>query len=131
MELHLNIVGYLLILLSLLHCFFPTYFNWKKEFAAVSLLSRQIMYVHTFFIGLIIFLMGICCISAATDLLQTRLGHLLALGCFIFWVIRLLFQFFVYSPRLWKGKRFETYIHVIASLLWCYLSIVFFLVYLH
>lgn len=89
------------------------------------------MYVHTFFIALMILLMGICCIYATTDLLQTRLGHLLALGCFIFWVMRLLFQFFVFSPRLWKGKRFETYMHIIASILWSYVSVVFFMVYLH
>ena len=128
MELHLKIIGYILMLLSLLHIFFPKYFNWKKEFAAVGLLNRQMMYVHTFFIGLIVFLMGLCCIYAAEDILQTRLGHLLALGLFIFWVCRLFFQFFVYSPVLWKGKRFETTVHVLFSLIWGYFSVVFLLV---
>lgn len=128
MELHLKIAGYILVLLSLLHVFFPTYFNWKKEFAAVSLLSRQIMYVHTFFIALVVLLMGLCCIYAAEDILQTRLGHLLALGCFIFWAIRLLFQFFVYSSALWRGKRFETIVHILFSFLWGYFSVVFFLI---
>lgn len=86
------------------------------------------MYVHTFFIALVVLLMGLCCIYAAEDILQTRLGHLLALGCFIFWAIRLLFQFFVYSPALWRGKRFETTVHVLFSFLWGYFSVVFFLV---
>lgn len=125
---HLRITGYILVLLSLLHIFFPKYFKWKKEFEAVSLLSKQMMYVHTFFIALIVLLMGLCCIYAAEDILQTRLGHLLALGLFIFWGCRLLFQVFVYSPALWKGKRFETTVHVVFSFIWTYFSIVFLLV---
>ncbi|MFY0254797.1 hypothetical protein ACDQ55_12670 [Chitinophaga sp. 30R24] len=127
MELQLNITGYLLVLLALLHVFFPRYFNWKKEFAAISQLSRQVMYVHTFFIALVVLLMGVGCIYAATDILHTRLGHLLALGLFIFWGCRLFFQFFVYAPELWKGKRFETAVHIIFSVLWTYFSLIFFL----
>ncbi len=129
MELHLKVAGYIMIFLSLIHVFFPRYFNWKKEFAAVSLLSRQVMYVHTFFIGLMVLLMGLCCIYAAEDLLHTHLGQLLALGLFIFWGCRLLFQFFVYSPSLWKGKRFETIVHVLFTALWGYFSVVFWLVF--
>ena len=127
MELHLKITGYLLSVLSLLHIFFPKYFNWKKEFASVSLLSRQMMYVHTFFIALAVLLMGLCCIYATGDILHTRLGHLLATGLFIFWGCRLLFQIFVYSPALWRGKRFETGVHIIFTFLWGYFSVVFFL----
>jgi hypothetical protein len=39
---------------------------------------------------------------------------------------RLFIQFFGYSSKLWKGKIFETLIHIIFSLFWIYLSIVFF-----
>ena len=129
MELHLKITGYILVLLSLTHIFFPRYFNWKKEFTMISLLSRQIMYVHTFFIALMVLLMGIGCIYATEDILYTRLGHVLSFGLFVFWLCRLLFQFFVYSPLLWKGKRFETIVHVLFSLTWGYFSIVFLLVF--
>ncbi|MEC5142452.1 hypothetical protein [Chitinophaga sp. 212800010-3] len=127
MELHIKITGYLLVILSFVHLVFPKYFNWKKEFSKVSLLSRQIMYVHTFFIGLIVFLMGICCIYAPDDILHTKLGHMFAIGLFIFWGCRLLFQFFVYSPELWRGKRMETAVHIVFSLLWAYFSAVFLL----
>lgn len=87
------------------------------------------MYVHTFFIALMVLLMGIGCIYAAEDILYTRLGHLLSLGLFIFWICRLFFQFFVYSPSLWKGKRFETTMHIIFSCLWSYFSVVFFMIF--
>jgi hypothetical protein len=31
-----------------------------------------------------------------------------ALGCGLFWLARLLVQFFGYSAQLWRGKGFET-----------------------
>lgn len=129
MELHLKAVGCILILLAALHLIFPRYFKWKEELSTVSLVNKQLMYVHTFFIGLVVFLMGVFCIYAADEIVYTKLGRLLSLGLFIFWGTRLLFQFCVYSPRLWRGKVFETSVHVLFSLLWIYFTVVFFLVY--
>ena len=51
LTLHLQIVGLLLILLGLSHAFFNLYFGWQQELASVSLLTRQIFFVHTFFIA--------------------------------------------------------------------------------
>lgn len=129
MELHINIIGVILIALSLLHLIFPRYFNWEKELASVSLVNKQLMYVHTFFIALMVFLMGVFCIYSAEDILHTQLGRQLSLGLFVFWATRLVFQFCVYSPKLWKGKLFETSVHVLFSILWIYFSVVFLLIY--
>ncbi|SIT26886.1 hypothetical protein SAMN05421788_10774 [Filimonas lacunae] len=125
MEIHYKVIGTLLVLLSLLHAIFPKYFNWSEELSALSLINRQLMYVHTFFVALVVFLIGILCISSSAELTSTSLGKKIALGIGIFWFIRLLFQFFGYSSRLWKGKSFETAIHIAATLFWTYLSIVF------
>ncbi|HTD92947.1 MAG TPA: hypothetical protein VK644_04010 [Chitinophagaceae bacterium] len=127
MEVHLKIIGVLLIILSLIHVVFPYYFKWKEELNTLSLVNRQMIYVHTFFISVTIFLMGILCLSHAHELFHTNLGRSISLGLAIFWFLRLLFQFFVYSPSLWKGKSFETVIHIIFSGLWIYLTVVFFL----
>lgn len=129
MELHLKIIGAILILLAVIHLAFPKRFNWKTEFATLSLINRQVMYVHTFFIALVIFGIGVLCISSAQELIETKLGGKIAFGLFIFWFIRWLFQFFVYSTKLWRGKRFETYVHILFIFLWTYISIIFFLVY--
>lgn len=129
MVLHLNIIGFSCIILSLLHLVFPGYFQWKQELKAVSLINRQLMYVHTFFIALVIFLIGLLCLTSSTDLIKTPLGNRLALGLFTFWGTRLFFQFFVYSPRLWQGKRTETAVHILFSFMWTYFSIVFFAIY--
>ena len=129
MELHLKITGWLMVGLSMLHLGFPKYFEWSRQLAPLSLVNKQLMYVHTFFIGLVVFLMGVFCIYSGNDMIHTRLGRQIALGFFIFWSTRLVFQFFVYSPKLWRGKRFETIIHISFTLLWIYFSALFFLIY--
>ncbi len=125
MEIHFKIIGYLLIALAAIHLIFPTYFNWKDDLKSMSLINRQMMYVHTFFIGLIVFLMGLLCLTSSDDLIKTEFGKRITLGLGVFWTTRLVIQFFGYSSKLWKGKTFETTIHILFSLLWTYLSVVF------
>ena len=55
---HLEIVGALLVMLGVSHAFFNRYFGWERELASVSLLTRRIFFVHTFFIGLGVVLAG-------------------------------------------------------------------------
>lgn len=126
MIIHITIVGILLLLLSLIHIWFPRVFKWKSNLKDLSLINRQMMYVHTFFIGLILFLMSILCLYQPVDLMTTSLGHRLCTGLGIFWAIRLVVQLFIYSSALWKGKNKETLIHILFVFLWMYLSGVFF-----
>ena len=127
MELHLHIVGWMLILLAIIHLAFPKYFHWKKELAQLSLINRQMVYVHTFFLALILVLAGILCVSSSKDLVETPLGNRIAFGLGIFWLIRLFTQFFIYDTKLWRGKKFETIVHVLFSIAWIYFSAVFFI----
>lgn len=129
MEPYLKIAGWLLIALALFHIVIPGKFKWKEELAPLSLFNRQVMYVHTFFIAFVVFLMGVLCINSSADIITTPLGQKVALGLAVFWGLRLFFQFFVYSANLWKGKREETIAHVMFSILWVYLSLVFFVIY--
>lgn len=125
MEIHYKITGVLLIALALVHVMFPKRFNWKEEHKSLSLINRQMMTVHTFFIALAVFLTGLICITSANELIETNLGKKISLGFGIFWTFRLFVQFFGYSTELWKGKTFETVVHIIFSLLWTYLSFIF------
>ena len=129
MELHLKVTGIVLLLLGLLHIIFPRYFKWKTELAPLSLINRQLMEVHTFFIALVVMLMGLLCLTTTAADWGTPMGKLIAIGFSAFWITRLVFQFVYYSPALWKGKRFETVVHVAFSLLWIYLSTLFVLLY--
>jgi hypothetical protein len=125
MYIHLKIAGVLLTFLALIHVFFPRYFGWRRELRLLSLINRQMMKVHTFFIALVVLLMGLLCITSAGELIETKLGHRLAFGLAVFWTIRLLIQFFGYSSRLWRGRRFETLVHIVLSLFWAYFSYIF------
>lgn len=129
MILHLQIIGFILTLLAFIHIGFPKYFNWKEEQKNLSLINKQIMNVHTFFIALVVFLIGLLCLTSANELIETNLGKKTSLGLGIFWFVRLIFQLFVYSPKLWKGKNFETIMHIIFTLFWIYMSTVFFIIY--
>lgn len=131
MELHLKIIGYISIGLALAHVVFPRYFQWEKDLQGVSLINRQLMFVHTFFIAFVVFLMGIFCLWSSKDLIETRLGNQIVFGLFLFWGVRLYFQFFVYSPKLWRGKIFETIVHIVFSLIWTYFVVVFFIIYIN
>ena len=126
MTLQLQLIGALLVGLALLHSAFGRYFDWRRDFAAVSLLNRQMMHVHTFFVAFTVGLMGLLCLTSAAELAGTPLGRRVALGLGVFWLARLLIQFFGYSASLWRGKRFETIVHVLFSLFWAYLTSIFF-----
>lgn len=128
MEFHYKITGILLIALALLHIIFPKYFHWDSELKPLSLINKQMMIIHTFFIALTVLLMGILCLVSAHELVTSSLGKIISLGLGIFWGLRLVIQFFGYSPQLWKGKIFETFVHILFSFVWLYLTTVFFYV---
>jgi hypothetical protein len=130
MEIHLKIVGCLLIALSLMHIGIPKYFKWEQEITSLSLITKQILYVHTFFIAFIVLLIGLLCLNYSHELVYDPFGRIISLGLFGFWLTRLIFQFFVYSPKVWRGKKFETAMHVVFALTWTYLTGVFLFAYL-
>ena len=125
METQLRIIGSLLMILGLIHVGFPRHFKWKEELKSLSLINKQMMEVHTFFLALTVFLMGLLCVISTHDLIHTDLGKTISLGFSVFWLIRLYFQFFVYSSEFWKGKKLETSIHVLFIFFWAYLSLIF------
>ena len=125
MELHLKIIGIVLVALSLSHLAFPVYFKWARELSSLSLVNRQMVYVHTLFIALAVLLMGLLCITSSDELIRTPFGRRIALGLGVFWAFRFFIQFFGYSAALWKGKKFETAIHIFFTVFWAYASIVF------
>jgi hypothetical protein len=130
MELHLKIAGFCLIGLSLVHAIFPRQFNWKQELSSLSIINREMMYVHTLFIAFTLFLVGVLCLTSSADLVNTRLGKRISLGLGIFWALRLFVQLGGYSSKTWRGKSLETKVHILFSIFWAYLSVIFILIYL-
>jgi hypothetical protein len=123
LHIHLQIVGILLMLLGLSHIFFNRFFRWEQELVAVSLLTRQVFFVHNFFIGLTVMLGGVASFFCANALLRPdTLSRAVLSGMATFWLCRLLAQFVGYDSAIWRGDRFRTFMHVACSLLWCYVA---------
>ena len=120
---NLRVVGGLLLLLGVSHSFFNRYFGWTHELQRVSLLTRQIFYVHTFFIGLAVALAGAGSLLYADALVHPgTLNRAILAGLLTFWLCRLLAQFVAYDSAIWRGNRFRTATHVAFSVLWCYVT---------
>jgi len=126
LAMHLQIVGALLVVLGVSHAFFNRYFGWERELASLSLLTRRIFFVHTFFIGLSVLLAGAGSFLYADLLLRPgTLSRALLAAMTAFWFCRLLAQFFAYETAIWRGNRFRTVLHIAFSLLWCYVTAIY------
>jgi hypothetical protein len=126
LQIHLQIVGSLLVLLGLSHALMDRYFGWGKELAGISLLTRQIFYVHTFFIALGVVLGGVVSLAFPTELLRPApLNRAILASMSFFWLCRLLAQFFVYDGAIWRGNPARTRMHIAFSLLWCYVTAIY------
>jgi len=126
LDLHLKWAGFTIILLGVSHAFFGPRFKWKEELARLSLLNRQIFHVHNFFIAVVLVMLGLLCLLGTKALIEpTLLGRCFTGGVTLFWAMRLFFQFFVYSADLWRGQKFETFIHYLFAFAWSYYTAVF------
>lgn len=122
---HLRVVGVLMALLAIANLFVPGRFRWREELSRVSLLNRQIFQAHTIFIVLLIVLMSALLLTSAEALLEpTRLSRAVLSGLTIFWGLRMLMQWFFYSPAVWRGNRLHTVLHGVFSLGWIYITAV-------
>ena len=123
MIIHLRIVGALMALLVVMHLFVPARLRWREELARLSTINRQIFQVHTMFIVLLLAMFAVLFVVYAESLLEPApLSRAVLAGLTIFWTLRLLTQWFVYSPEVWRGNRFNTTVHAVISLVWIYVA---------
>lgn len=126
LQTHLQIVGCLLLLLGLSHAFMNRYFGWSNELAGVSLLTRQIFFVHAFFIALGVVLGGVVSLAYTNALLSPApLNRAILASMAFFWFCRLLAQLFAYDGAIWRGNHFRTCMHVAFLMLWCYVTSIY------
>lgn len=124
--LNLQAIGISQILLALIHLGFEKRFNWKEDLREVSLLNRQLMYVHTFFIAWFLFLNGLLSLLGARLLLEpSALALYVLLGLSIFWLARLYTQFLVFDKSLWLGQGFNAVVHIVFGAVWAWYSLTY------
>jgi len=123
---HLHIVGAVLLLLGASHIFFNRYFGWEQELQNVSLLTRNVFFVHTFFIGFGVALAGAGTLFYVDALLRhDALSRAVLAAMAAFWLCRLLAQFLGYDSAIWRGNRFRTRMHIAFAMLWCYVTMTY------
>jgi len=126
LELAMRVAGALMIALALVHPYFARRLRWQEELTKVDLLTRQVFFVHMLFLCLVLFWMGMMALWMPELLLSPApLPLLVTGGIAIFWATRLVVQWAVYRPELWRGKPFETKVHWAFTFLWSYFTAVF------
>lgn len=119
----LQVAGAGLILLAVLHVPIGKRLNWQEDAARLSPVNASIFHVHTFFICLVLVMMGLpSLIDPRIFLDQSAAGAWLAWSISAFWAVRLYFQWFVYQDNLWRGKRLETAVHWWFTFVWAALT---------
>src|SRR4051794_23190278 len=119
----LRICGSFLLGPFVLNFFVPKRFNWAEELPRLSLLNRRIMQVHAIFIALILLMMGLLIVTMPHHLLAPDpLARAVVAGLAIFWLVRLWMQWFLYDAELWRGRRFETFMHFGFTGMWILLT---------
>lgn len=126
LNVHLFLAGLVILGLAAAYPIYPRYFRWREELQAVSLLTRQVFFVHCGFIVMLLILQGVLLLATPQALVEpTTAGFALLIGLTAFWVYRLFAQLFLYDRRLWYGHRLHTTVHVVFTAIWGYLSGVF------
>ena len=122
----LQIAGILQLALSVAHFGFARRFGWRNELQKVSLLTRQIFWVHTGFLMLVLAGFGCMSLLHADELLAgNSLGRFVLASLTVFWATRWFCQFFVYRAELWRGNALHTTAHILFAGLWTFLGTVY------
>jgi len=126
LALHLRLVGVIMAGLVVANLFVPRRFNWTEELGRLSLLNRQIFQAHSIFLILMLGLFSALLLICTDALLEpTTLARAILTGLTIFWGLRMLMQWFFYSPETWRGHRLHTAMHWGFSVTWIYVTAVF------
>jgi hypothetical protein len=126
LALHLRFAGTLLLCLALSHLILPRALGWTAELRSVSLLTRQVSYVHTYFIGLMCGLFGLAAVLLTPDLLAPdRMSTAVLVAAVAVWGSRLVVQLWVFDSVLWRGSALTVGGHLAFVVLWSYLTFVF------
>lgn len=122
----LEVAGVGLIALALSHLAFARALRWRDELERVSLLTRQIFHVHTFFICVVLVGMGALSLFGTKLLLDgSPLAKAVLAAFAVFWALRVFCQWFVYDASLWRGNRLNTAIHWLFTVVFSALTAVY------
>lgn len=122
LALNLTVAGVLLVSLGVLHIALPAVLGWHRELAAASPLTREVSYVHCFFIGLSCVLWGLLPLTAGRLLLQPGpVTRLVLTGAVAFWASRLAIQLAVFNRHARQSAAWLV-LSIAGTVIWLYLT---------
>ncbi len=124
-QLHLRVIGVLLLGIAALSLYVPRRFGWGRDVAQLPLLTRQVFVIHCAFVTVVCALLGLLLALCAPALLEPGvLPRAVLIGLLVMWAARMLAQWFFYDPRLWRGIPLHTTMHVLFSGIYFYFVVV-------
>lgn len=108
------------LVLTLLNLRLDKLLHWGSELKNLSLLLREVFYVHKWFISITMAIFGVVTLKFAGEMSEgvIPMGRWLAVGIGLFWAIRTVIQWAYYSKSHWIGKAGPTAVHWILTI--CY-----------
>ncbi|MCB1237860.1 MAG: hypothetical protein KDM91_22535 [Verrucomicrobiae bacterium] len=87
--------------------------GWRAELDTLSLLLREVFFIHKWFITITLVIFGVVTLRFAGEFAAgtNALGRWLAAGIGLFWAIRTGVQWLYYDWSHWRGKAGRTAIH--------------------
>ena len=104
----LKLAGILQIALCIGSLWIPKLLNWKGELSNISKLIRQIFWTYAGYILMFNFSFGLLSFFGAEELLEkTFLSKAVSAFIFIYWLGRILIQFFFFTTSAPKGMIYK------------------------
>lgn len=94
--------------------------KWKDELGGLSLLLREVFYVHKWFITITLVIFGAITLRFAGEIAEAEheMARWVAAGVGGFWAIRTIMQWSYYSASHWRGHPPRAAVHWILTI--CY-----------
>ena len=122
----IRLSGAMLIALGAAHVWIAKYLEWKSDAAKMTLVNRQIFWVHSFYIALLMTLLGGLSLLLPEALVRRdSLSRAVLAGMTLLWVLRLIIQWFVFDRSLWRNHARNRAVHFLLTAWWTWLSGVF------
>ena len=122
----LRVTGLGMVALSVAHLPIGRILEWNADVKLLKPENAAVFHSHLFFLCLSLILLGGALLLGAEDFVErTDLGKWIAGMLLVFWSFRLYRQWFGFPQELWRGKTFETRIHLLFTLVWICVVTVF------
>jgi hypothetical protein len=122
----LQFAGVTMIALALAHFGLSKLLAWQEDTQKLRPINRQVFIVHTVFLAVGIFLLGLVCLFFAPSFLEKTTLAAVATACFAMcWLSRLICQIFVFRSEITKNKRLNDFLQVAGMMLWTFYMALF------